>query len=500
MRPVMLMILDGYGISEEKVGNATLLANTPNLNKIFKLCPTCKLGASGTVVGLPEGQMGNSEVGHMNIGAGRIIYQDLTKIDNAIKDGTFFKNEEFLNAIKNCKDHNSNLHIMGLLSDGGVHTHINHLIALLNLCKNCDFANVYIHCFMDGRDTSPTSGKDFLRFLQSKIDEFKVGHIATIMGRYYAMDRDNRWDRVEKAYNAIVKNIGIHYSSLDEAIEHLYDKTTDEFLEPIVLTDTVLKENDSVIYYNFRKDRARELTRSITDPNFNNFKTDYFKNYFVCFKEYDNTIVNTHIAFKEEKIENTLSEYLSKINIKQLKIAETEKYAHVTFFFNGGIEKQYPLEDRILIPSPKVATYDLKPEMSAIDITERLVYEIQNNDHDVIILNYANPDMLGHTGNIEATVKGLEILDQCVARVINEFVKKDGVILVTADHGNCEKMIDTKTGKPCTSHTTNLVYFSVINYNCQLKDGILSDIAPTILDILGVNKPVEMTGNSMIVK
>ncbi len=500
MRPIMLMILDGYGISEESIGNATKLAKTPNINAIFKNCPTCRLEASGIHVGLPKNQMGNSEVGHMNIGTGRIIYQDLTKIDKEIKDGAFFTNEELLKAIINCKENNSNLHIMGLLSDGGVHSHINHLISILYLCKKNDFSNVYIHVFTDGRDTSKTGGRGYITTLQKKIDEFKVGHIATIMGRYYAMDRDNRWDRTKLAYKAIVHGDGVKYKNLEEALEHLYDEETDEFLKPMIIKDVVLKEKDSVIFYNYRKDRARQITRSITDPNFDNFNTKYFETYFVCFKEYDSTIPNVHIAFKEEKLENTLSEYLSKKGLKQLKIAETEKYAHVTFYFNGMVEKQYPREDRILVPSPKVATYDLKPEMSAIDLTQRLIYSIRNENHDIYILNYANPDMLGHTGNIEATVKGLEVLDKCVLQVLEEMTKKNGIILVTADHGNCEKMIDSITKDVCTSHTTNLVNFSVINYDCKLKDGVLADIAPTILDILNIDKPKEMTGESLIVK
>ncbi|MGN1298474.1 MAG: 2,3-bisphosphoglycerate-independent phosphoglycerate mutase [Candidatus Scatovivens sp.] len=502
----MLMILDGFGINEQEEGNAVKLANIPNINELLKKNPNTIIHTSGIDVGLPEGQMGNSEVGHTNIGAGRIIYQDLAKITKSIEDGDFFSKEEFIQAIENCKKHNSKLHIMGLLSDGGVHSHNRHLYGLLELAKRKDFENVFVHCFMDGRDTPPASGENFITQLEAKMEEKGVGKIATISGRFYSMDRDKRWERVEKSYNALVKGEGEKYNSATVAIEESYQKEIfDEFIKPTVICNNngeplaKIEENDSVIFINFRPDRARQITRAIVDENFDGFSRDYFKTFFVCMTPYDETMPNVKVAFKKEEIKNTLGEILSKNGLKQLRIAETEKYAHVTFFFNGGEEKQYEGEDRILVPSPKVETYDLKPEMSAFEVTNKVVDAIKSNKYDLIILNYANPDMVGHTGNLEAAIKALEALDECVKKVCDAINDVNGVLLVTADHGNSEQMIDYKTGEPYTAHTTNPVPLAIVGLkNKKLKEGRLADIAPTILEILGLEKPEEMTGESLI--
>ncbi len=501
----MLMILDGYGINESEEGNCVKLANTPNLDEIFTKNPSTIIHTSGLDVGLPEGQMGNSEVGHTNIGAGRIIYQDFTKITKSIEDGDFFSIPEFVSAIENCKKNNSKLHIMGLVSDGGVHSHIRHLYALLEMAKRKDFEDVYVHCFLDGRDTPPASAETYIAELEKKMEEKGVGKIATLCGRFYAMDRDKRWERVKEAYNAMVKGEGEKFSSATAAIEESYQKEVfDEFVKPIVICNNdepiaKISENDSVIFFNFRPDRAREITRSIVDENFDGFEREYFKTFFVCFTPYDETMPNVEVAFKKDEIKNTLGEYISKLGFTQLRIAETEKYAHVTFFFNGGQEKQYEGEDRILIPSPKVETYDLKPEMSAIEVTDKVVEAIESEKYNCIILNYANPDMVGHTGNIEACIKALETLDTCVARVVKAIKEKHGNLLITADHGNSEQMIDYKTGEPHTAHTTNPVPLVLISdTNKKLKEGRLADLAPTMLDLMELEKPEEMTGESLL--
>ena len=502
----MLMILDGFGINEKTEGNAVKLANIPHLNEILTKNPNTIIHTSGLEVGLPEGQMGNSEVGHTNIGAGRIVYQDLAKITKSIEEGNFFSIPEFVKAIENCKKNNSKLHIMGLLSDGGVHSHNRHLYALLELAKRKDFENVYVHCFLDGRDTPPASGEGYITDLENKIKEKGVGQIATLSGRFYSMDRDKRWERVSKAYDAIVNGEGEKSNSAISAIEESYQKEVfDEFVKPVVITNksgepiAKIEENDSVIFFNFRPDRAREITRSIVDPNFDGFETKKINTYFVCMTPYDETMPNVEIAFKKEEIKNTFGEYISKKGLKQLRIAETEKYAHVTFFFNGGEEKQYEGEDRILVPSPKVETYDLKPEMSAYEVTEKVVEAIKSEKYDSIILNFANPDMVGHTGSIDATIKALEAIDECVQKVVDAINEKEGVLLITADHGNSEQMIDYKTGEPHTAHTTNPVPLAILGLkNKKLKEGRLADLAPTMLDIMGLEKPEEMTGESLI--
>ncbi len=507
-KTTMLMILDGFGINEKEEGNSVKLANIPNINEILKQYPNTIIHTSGLDVGLPEGQMGNSEVGHTNIGAGRIVYQELTRITKSIEDGDFFSIPEFVSAIENCKKNNSKLHIMGLLSDGGVHSHMRHLIALLELAKRKDFEDVYVHCFLDGRDTPPASAENYIAELEKKMEEKGVGKIASIMGRFYAMDRDKRWERIEKAYNAMVKGEGEKAISAAAGIEDSYQQEVfDEFVKPTVICpngDTpiaTISENDSVIFFNFRPDRAREITRAIVSEDFDGFKRDnFFKTYFVCFTNYDETIKNVEIAFKKAEIKNTFGEYISKKGMTQLRIAETEKYAHVTFFFNGGEEKQYEGEDRILIPSPKVETYDLKPEMSAYEVTDNVVEAIKSRKYDSIILNYANPDMVGHTGSIEATIKALEALDECVKRVVDAIKETDGILLITADHGNAEQMIDYKTGELHTAHTTNPVPLVLIGKDCKLKEGRLADLAPTMLDLMGLDKPEEMTGESLIEK
>ena len=505
--PVMLMILDGFGINEKTDGNAVKLAKTPNIDKLMKKYPNTIMYTSGLKVGLPDGQMGNSEVGHTNIGAGRIVYQELTKITKSIEDGDFFAIPEFIEAIENCKKHNSKLHILGLLSDGGVHSHIRHLYGLLEMAKRRDFEDVYVHCFLDGRDTPPASAEGYITQLEEKMKEKKVGKIASISGRYYAMDRDKRWDRVKKCYDALVRGEGNKATSATIAIEDSYQKEVfDEFVEPTVIYNgeepiATIDNHDSVIFFNFRPDRAREITRSLVDPEFDGFEVKTLDLYYVCFTQYDETIPNVQIAFKPEVLVNTFGEYVSKKGLTQLRIAETEKYAHVTFFFNGGEEKQYKGEDRILIPSPKVQTYDLKPEMSAIEVTDKVVEAINSDKYNCIILNYANPDMVGHTGSLEAAIKAIETIDGCVERVVEAMAEKQGVILMTADHGNAEQMIDYKTGEPHTAHTTNPVPLVLIGMQgVKLKEGKLADLAPTMLDIIGLEKPEEMTGNSLIEK
>lgn len=501
-RPVTLIILDGFGISKETKGNA-IAGNIKNIGEFMNTCPNTSLNASGLAVGLPEGQMGNSEVGHTNIGAGRIVYQDLPRITKSIKDGDFFDNSALLGAMANCKKQNSALHLMGLMSDGGVHSHNTHLFALLELAKKQGAPKVFIHCFMDGRDVPPDSGIDFVKECEEKAKEIGIGKVATVIGRYYAMDRDNRWERVEKAYAALVYGEGEKAENGVLAVKQSYDKgVTDEFILPAVTKSfEPIKENDSVIFYNFRPDRAREITRAFVDENFNGFerKKGFYPLYYVCMTQYDATMPNVFVAYSPQTLANTFGEYISRLGFKQLRIAETEKYAHVTFFFNGGVEKVYEGEDRVLIPSPKIATYDLKPEMSAYEVCDAVIERIESKKYDVIILNFANCDMVGHTGFFEATVAAVRAVDECVGRVVDAVNKEGGVCLITADHGNADKMLENDEISPFTAHTLNPVPFIVMGLNCKLRDGGgLSDIAPTMLDIMGLKKPDEMDGKTLI--
>ena len=510
-KPTVLMILDGYGLNENSEANAVAEAKTPVMDKLMKEYPFVKGNASGMAVGLPEGQMGNSEVGHMNMGAGRIVYQELTRITKEIQDGDFFKNEAMLEAIENCKKNDSALHCFGLLSDGGVHSHNTHLYGVLEMAKRNGLENVYVHLFLDGRDTAPTSGKGFIEELLAKMDEIGVGKVASISGRYYAMDRDNRWDRVQKAYNAIVMGQGNTADSAIDAIDASYkEDVTDEFVVPTVIIENgepvaTLKENDSVIFYNFRPDRAREITRSICDDKFDSFDcpNGYFKTTFVCFTEYDVTIPNKLVAFHKVEIKNTFGEFLAQHGLKQLRLAETEKYAHVTFFFNGGVEEPNEGEDRILVKSPAVATYDLQPEMSAPEVGAKLVEAIKSDKYDVIIMNFANSDMVGHTGIEEAAIKAVEAVDKCVGDAVEAIKEVNGQMFICADHGNAEQLKDYETGAPFTAHTTNPVPFILVNAEEGLKlreGGCLADIVPTLIELMGMEQPAEMTGKSLIVK
>ena len=500
-RPVLLCIMDGFGKNESTYGNAIAAAKKPNLDKIVSENPMTFIGASGLDVGLPDGQMGNSEVGHTNIGAGRVVYQELTRITKSIQDGDFFTNEALVGAMENCKKNSSALHLMGLMSDGGVHSHNTHLYGIMELAKRSGVDKVYIHCFMDGRDVPPTSGKEYLAELYEKCDEIGVGEIATVMGRYYAMDRDNRWERVVKAYKAMTEGEGVKFDCACKMMEESYaNDVTDEFIVPAVSEKAVpVKDNDSIVFFNFRPDRAREITRAFVDPAFSGFEREQLKGlYYVCMTQYDATMPNVHVAFKPESLENTFGEYISDKGLKQLRIAETEKYAHVTFFFNGGVEKQYPGEDRILVKSPAVATYDLQPEMSAYEVTDKLLAAIDSDKYDAIILNYANCDMVGHTGVFDAAVKAVEAVDTCVGKIVDAVAAKGGVTLITADHGNADKMYEAD-GSPFTAHTTNPVPFIVVGYPCELREGgRLCDIAPTMLKIMGLEQPKEMTGVSII--
>ncbi|MCM1282519.1 MAG: 2,3-bisphosphoglycerate-independent phosphoglycerate mutase [Muribaculaceae bacterium] len=509
-KPVVLMVLDGYGLNENPEGNAIAMADTPVMDRLMKECPFVKGNASGLAVGLPDGQMGNSEVGHMNIGAGRIIYQDLTRITKAIEDGDFFQNPALLAAMENCKKNDSDLHLWGLLSDGGVHSHNTHLYGLLEMAKRQGLTKVFVHAFLDGRDTPPASGKDYVQQLEDKMAELGVGKIASLSGRYYAMDRDNNWDRVEKAYNSLTKGEGVQAMSAVQAMADSYkEDVTDEFVLPTVITDgegrplSLVKANDSVIFFNFRPDRAREITRAFCDDRFSGFAREFLPLTYVCFKDYDETIPNKSIAFEKESIENTFGEYLAKCGKKQLRLAETEKYAHVTFFFNGGVEEPNVDEARLLVNSPKdVATYDLKPEMSAPEVGMDLVEAIKSDKYDVIVINFANPDMVGHTGVIDAAVAAVERVDALVGEAVDAVKEVDGVLFICADHGNAEKMIDYETGKPHTAHTTNPVPFILVNYDPSVKlreGGCLADIAPTLLEIMELPQPAEMTGKSLIV-
>ena len=499
--PTTLIIMDGFGLAPAADDNAVSMANTPVLDKLFREYAHTTLSASGLDVGLPAGQMGNSEVGHTNIGGGRVVFQDLPRISRAIEDGSFSQNEAYNKAMDDCLKNDSSLHLYGLLSDGGVHSHIEHLFALLQMAKDKGLTKVYVHCFLDGRDVSPTSGKGFVQELQDKCAQLGVGKIATVMGRYYAMDRDKRWERVQMAYDAMVYGEGHHSSDPVAAVAESYaNGITDEFVEPVVIDpDGTISDNDSIIFFNYRPDRAREITRAIVDPDFDGFAREFFPTTYVCNTEYDASMPNVLVAWPRIAVKNGLGEYLSSMGMTQLRIAETEKYAHVTFFFNGGVEKQYPGEDRVLVPSPKVATYDLQPEMSAFEVCDKCVERIESGAYDVIILNFANCDMVGHTGVLEAAVKAVETVDTCVGRVVDATLKMGGIAMVTADHGNAEDM-KQPDGSPMTAHTTNLVPFILCGAGTELRPGRLADIAPTILDVMGLACPEEMDGKTLIVK
>ena len=509
-KPVVLMILDGYGLNEEVEGNAVAQAKTPVMDELMKDYPFVRGNASGMAVGLPEGQMGNSEVGHMNMGAGRIVYQELTRITKEIQDGTFFENPALLKAMENCKKNNSALHLLGLLSDGGVHSHNTHLYGLLEMAKRNGLDKVYVHCFLDGRDTPPASGKEFAEALNEEMKKIGVGKIATVMGRYYAMDRDNNWDREKLAYDAMTKGEGLTAACGICAIQESYDRDeTDEFVKPTVVVEggkpvATVQDGDSVIFYNFRPDRARQITRAFCDDDFQGFDRGARKQItFVCFSDYDPTIPNKDVAFHKVAVTNTFGEWLAANNMKQARIAETEKYAHVTFFFNGGVEQPNEGEDRILVHSPKVATYDLKPEMSAYEVCDKLTDAIRSDKYDVIIINFANPDMVGHTGVLSAAIKAVETVDECVGKAVAAVKEMDGVLFICADHGNAEQLIDYETGEPFTAHTTNQVPFILVNYDKDYtlrENGCLADIVPTLIQVMGMEQPVEMTGKSLLIK
>lgn len=505
-KPVALVILDGWGVNKAEIGNAIEHANTPNFDRYMATYPNTKVAASGLDVGLPDGQMGNSEVGHLNIGAGRVVYQELTRITKSIKDGDFFENESLVKAMDNALIENRSLHVMGLLSDGGVHSHINHLKGLVDMAKKKGLDNIYVHAFLDGRDTPPRSAVQYIEELEAHMASVGIGEIATVSGRYYAMDRDKRWERVELAYKAIVKSEGQTAQSAVEAVKNSYEKgENDEFVLPtVILKDGKatgqLTENDSVIFFNFRPDRARELTRALVDVEFDGFDRERFDLEYVCLTQYDVTIEGVSVAFKPQTITNTLGEYVSAQGLNQLRIAETEKYAHVTFFFNGGVEEANLGEDRELIPSPKVATYDLQPEMSAHEVTDKLLAKLDEDKYDFIVLNFANPDMVGHTGVFDAAVKAVEVIDDCFAKVCDKIVGMGGQVIITADHGNAETMIDPETQKPMTAHTTNVVPCILAGAGdvSLREDGKLCDFAPTLLQLLKLDQPAEMTGTSLI--
>ncbi len=501
-KPLILMILDGFGCRKESYGNAIQAANTPNLDRLFSQNPVTQIGASGMNVGLPDGQMGNSEVGHTNIGAGRIVYQELTRITKSIQDGDFYSNPVLAAAMESCRQKGTALHLMGLLSDGGVHSHNSHLYALVEMAKRFGLKKVFVHCFLDGRDVPPSSGKAFVEECGQRLRQLGVGQIATVMGRYYAMDRDNRWERVSRAYQAMVLGEGVQNADPAAAVQSSYDAgVTDEFVEPVVCAQGAeISPEDSVVFFNFRPDRAREITRALVDPDFSGFerKKGFFPLHFVCMTQYDASMPNVAVAFKPQSLKNTFGEYISNKGLTQLRIAETEKYAHVTFFFNGGVETVYPGEDRCLINSPKVATYDLKPEMSAYEVTENVLERISTGKYDVIILNFANCDMVGHTGVFDAAKAAVEAVDACAGKVVDAIVAQGGVALITADHGNADQMYEAD-GSPFTAHTTYPVPFCVVNYPCTLREGgRLADISPTMLKILGLEQPAEMDGQSLI--
>ncbi|MBO5081196.1 MAG: 2,3-bisphosphoglycerate-independent phosphoglycerate mutase [Lachnospiraceae bacterium] len=509
-KTTVLMILDGYGLNEKTEGNCVAGAKTPVMDKLMAEYPFVKGYASGMAVGLPDGQMGNSEVGHLNMGAGRIVYQELTRITKEIQDGTFFENPALLNAVKNCKENDSALHMFGLLSDGGVHSHNTHLYGLLELAKKNDLKKVYVHCFLDGRDTPPASGKDYVEQLEAKMAEIGVGEVAMVSGRYYAMDRDNNYDRVEKAYLAMTKGEGLTADSAVAAVAESYDRDeTDEFVKPTVVQKNgapvaLIQDKDSVVFFNFRPDRAREITRAFCDDDFKGFDRKRLDLKFVCFSEYDPTIPNKEVAFHKISVTNTFGEWLAANNMTQARIAETEKYAHVTFFFNGGVEEPNEGETRILVNSPKeVATYDLKPEMSAYGVCDKLVEAIKSGSYDVIVINFANPDMVGHTGVQDAAIKAVEAVDECVGKAVDAIKEVDGVMFICADHGNAEQLVDYETGEPFTAHTTNPVPFILVNYKegYGLREGgCLADIVPTLIEIMGKEQPAEMTGKSLLIQ
>lgn len=509
MKKTVLCILDGVGINEKTEGNAIKLVDTPNIDYIHNNYPTTTIQAAGKYVGILEGQMGNSEVGHINIGAGRIIYQETMKITNSINDGSFFKNKELNEAIKNVKKYNSKLHVMGLCSDKGVHSMLTHLYAILKKCKQDNLEQVYIHFFSDGRDSAATSGINYIKEIISECNKIGIGTIASIIGRYYAMDRDTKWEKTKKAYDLLINGIGQHQSNPIKAIENSYNNNiTDEFIEPIIIVDindkpiATIEENDSVIFFNYRHDRARQITRSIVDKDFDKFETKKFNNlFYVCMTEYDSSMPNVHTIIKSEDIKNTLGEFISNKGFKQLRISETEKFAHVTFFFNGGTKEiQFDGEDRIVIPSPKVPTFDLKPEMSINEVIPKLIGAINSKKYDLIVLNIPNPDMIGHTGNLEAAKKAIKYVDEAVGKITDATQKNDYALILTADHGNIEQMINYETKEPHTAHTSNPVHLSIVGCeNIKLKkEGTLSNISPTILDIMGLEKPKEMTAESLI--
>lgn len=504
------MILDGYGLNDKEDGNAVAEAKTPVMDKLMREEPFVEGNASGMAVGLPDGQMGNSEVGHLNMGAGRIVYQELTRITKEIKDGTFFENPALLKAVENCKKYDSALHMFGLLSDGGVHSHNTHLYGLLELAKRNGISKVYVHCFLDGRDTPPASGKSYAEALEAEMKKIGVGEIASVMGRYYAMDRDNNYDRVKFAYDALTKGEGETAASGPDAIASSYEKEeTDEFVKPtVVVRDgkpvATITDNDSVIFFNFRPDRAREITRAFCDDDFKGFdRESRLQITFVCFSDYDPTILNKEVAFHKVAVTNTFGEWIAANGMTQARIAETEKYAHVTFFFNGGVEEPNKGEDRILVNSPKVATYDLLPQMSAYEVCEKLVEAITSDKYDVIVVNFANPDMVGHTGVEEAAIRAVEVVDECVGEAVEAVRKVDGTMFICADHGNAEQLVDYDNGEPFTAHTTNPVPFILVNYDESYtlrKGGCLADIIPTLIQIIGKEQPKEMTGESLLIK
>lgn len=509
-KPTVLMILDGYGLNERCDGNAVCEANTPVMDGLMERYPFVKGNASGLAVGLPDGQMGNSEVGHLNMGAGRIVYQELTRITKSIADGDFFENKAFLAAVENCKKHDSALHLYGLVSDGGVHSHNTHIYGLLELAKRNGLSKVFVHCFLDGRDTPPASGKDYVTALEEEMNRLGVGQAASVMGRYYAMDRDNRWDRVEKAYKVLTAGDGCHNESAAAAIQASYDDgKTDEFVIPTAITKDgvpvgLIKDHDSVIFFNFRPDRAREITRAFCDDEFTGFEREKKLDLvYVCFTDYDETIKNKLVAFEKQSITNTFGEYLAAHGKTQARIAETEKYAHVTFFFNGGIEEPNEGEERILVKSPKVATYDLQPEMSAPAVCDKLVEAIRSLKYDVIIINFANPDMVGHTGVEAAAIKAIEAVDACVGRAVEAIKEVNGQMFICADHGNAEQLVDYETGEPFTAHTTNPVPFILVNAGEEYglrEGGCLADIIPTLIELMGMEKAPEMSGQSLLIR
>ncbi len=510
-KTTVLMILDGYGLNDRKDHNAVAEANTPVMDKLMKEYPFVKGNASGMAVGLPEGQMGNSEVGHLNMGAGRIVYQELTRITKEIQDGTFFENPALVKAMENCKANDSALHIYGLVSDGGVHSHITHLYGVLEMAKKFDLKKVYVHCFLDGRDTPPASGKGYVEQLEEEMKKLGVGKVASVCGRYYAMDRDNNYDRVELAYKALTKGEGLTAESATTGIQASYDRDeTDEFVKPTVVVEdgkpvATIQDKDSIVFINFRPDRAREITHAFCDDDFKGFERGKRLDVtYVCFSDYDPTIPNKDVAFHKIAVTNTFGEWLAANDMTQARIAETEKYAHVTFFFNGGVEEPNKGEDRILVNSPKdVATYDLKPEMSAYEVCDKLCAAIKSEKYDVIIINFANPDMVGHTGVEAAAIKAVETVDECVGKAVDALLSVNGTMFICADHGNCEQLVDYETGAPFTAHTTNPVPFILVNYDPAYtlkEDGCLADIVPTLIETMGMTKPAEMTGKSLLIK